>query len=55
LHHVIFYFLLITASAEKGKVAFSIIMLVHTFNCSPPPPCAVAFSWWGDCVPQWPG
>jgi len=19
------------------------------------PPCAVTFSWWGDCVPQWPG
>jgi len=19
------------------------------------PPRAVTFSWWGDCVPQWPG
>jgi len=22
----------------------------HTWS----PPCAVTFSWWGDCVPQWP-
>jgi len=24
-------------------------------NITVRPPCAVTFSWWGHCVPQWPG
>jgi len=33
-----------------GCSSLSLIFNLHLL-C---PPCAVTFSWWGDCVPQWP-
>jgi len=45
---------MISLQFEKRPLEFhrKVILDVH-----PPtkPPRAVTFSWWGDCVPRWPG
>jgi len=30
------------------------IMPMHVTGHKCSSPCAITFSWWGDCVPQWP-